>query len=132
MSQVTSVAALAVAMTLTRGLGQSALSVVSIAIVGHWFVRRINLAMAIYSVALSVGFMIAFPVVGALVQSRGWRATWLAIGIALLAVLAPISWVVVRRSPEAIGLAAGRRGRPRGRQRRLPRVSSPDTAGPMP
>ena len=105
MSQVTRSSALAVAITLTRGLGQSALSVVSIAIVGHWFVRRINIAMAIYSVVLSVGFMIAFPVVGALVQSCGWRATWLAVGIALLAVLAPISWVVVRRSPEAIGLA---------------------------
>ena len=104
MSQVTGVAALAVAMTLTRGLGQSALSVVSIAMVGHWFVRRINAAMAVYSLALSIGFMVAFPIVGTFVQSRGWRATWLAIGIALLAVLAPIAWLVVRRSPEAIGL----------------------------
>ncbi len=103
MSQVTSVAALAVAMTFTRGLGQSALSVVSIAMVGHWFVRRINTAMAMYSLALSIGFMIAFPVVGSLVQSHGWRSTWLAIGITLLAVIAPISWLVVRRSPEAIG-----------------------------
>ena len=42
--------------------------------------------MAMYSLALSIGFMIAFPVVGSLVQSRGWRSTWLAIGIALLAV----------------------------------------------
>ena len=71
--------------------------------VGHWFVRRINTAMAMYSLALSIGFMIAFPVVGSLVQSHGWRSTWLAIGITLLAVIAPISWLVVRRSPEAIG-----------------------------
>src|ERR1044071_2599709 len=63
---------LALLITLTRGLGQSALSVVSITIVGQWFVRRVNLAMAVYTVMLSVGFMIAFPVVGALVLSNGW------------------------------------------------------------
>ena len=73
MSRVTTFTGLAVAITLTRALGQSALSVVSIAMVGHWFVRRIDMAMAIYSVVLSVGFMIAFPVVGSLVQSSGWR-----------------------------------------------------------
>jgi MFS family permease len=104
MSRVSSVATLAVAMTLTRAVGQSALSVVSIAIVGHWFVQRINMAMGLYSVALSIGFMIAFPLVGSLVQQWGWRPTWLAIGVALLAGLAPISWLIVRRSPEAIGL----------------------------
>ena len=78
MSRVTSFAELAIAVTLTRALGQSALSVVSLAMVGQWFVRRIDMAMAIYSVVLSVGFMIAFPVVGSLVQSRGWRFAWFA------------------------------------------------------
>ena len=97
MSQVTTVVALAVALLLTRAVGQSALSVVSIAMVGHWFVRRINAAMAAYSLALSVGFMIAFPMIGALVQQRGWRFAWLAIGIALFLVLAPVSWLVARR-----------------------------------
>ena len=85
MSRVTTFAELAIAVTLTRALGQSALSVVSIAMVGHWFVRRIDMAMAVYSVVLSVGFMMAFPVVGSLVQSRGWRVAWLAVGAALLA-----------------------------------------------
>src|SRR5262245_27242394 len=45
MSRVQGVALLAVLITLTRGFGQSALSVISITIVGQWFVRRINLAM---------------------------------------------------------------------------------------
>ena len=98
MSRVTTFAELAVAVTLTRALGQSALSVVSIAMVGQWFVRRIDMAMAIYSVTLSVGFMIAFPVVGSLVQSRGWRAAWLAIGIAILGGLVPLAMLAVRRT----------------------------------
>ncbi|MGA9769650.1 MAG: MFS transporter [Blastocatellia bacterium] len=96
---------LALMITLTRGLGQSALSVVSITIVGQWFVRRVNLAMAVYTVLLSVGFMVAFPVVGAVVVSSGWRTAWAAIGGALLLVLVPAAWLLVRRTPEAIGLS---------------------------
>ena len=111
MSRVTTFTGLALAITLTRALGQSALSVISIAMVGHWFVRRLDMAMAIYSVTLSVGFMIAFPVVGSLVQSRGWRVAWFAIGVANLGVLVPLGLLLVRRSPESIGLAAD--GEPR-------------------
>lgn len=104
MSAASSLMAMATWITLTRALGQSALSVVSLAIVGHWFVRRIDKAMAVYSVAISVGFMAAFPLVGYSVQRWGWRAAWLAIGITLLAVLAPLAALVVRRNPEAVGL----------------------------
>jgi cyanate permease len=50
--------------------------------------------------------MIAFPIVGTLVQSRGWRFAWLAVGAAILVGLAPIAWAVVRRNPESIGLSA--------------------------
>src|SRR5262245_34629785 len=64
MSRATSLRTLALWITLTRGLGQSALSVVSLAMVGQWFVRRIDRAMAVYSVVMSVGFMAAFPLVG--------------------------------------------------------------------
>src|SRR5687768_15435929 len=41
MSQVTSVIALLIFITLTRGLGQTALSIVSLAMVGKWFRRRL-------------------------------------------------------------------------------------------
>jgi MFS family permease len=106
MSRVTSFGGLAIAITLTRALGQSALSVVSLAMVGHWFVRRIDAAMAVYSVVMSIGFMMAFPIVGSIVQSHGWRNAWFTVGAAILAGLVPLGWLIVRRSPEAIGLAA--------------------------
>lgn len=105
MSGVTGLAALAVLITLTRGFGQSALSVVSITMVGQWFRRRLSLAMAIYAVVLSIGFMIAFPAVGASVERVGWRRTWFVIGLALLVVLTPLAIWLVRRTPESIGLA---------------------------
>ena len=105
MSLASSFTSLAVWVTLTRALGQSALSVVSLAIVGHWFVRRLDRAMAVYSVAISVGFMAAFPLVGLGVQAWGWRGAWMTIGLVIGAVLAPLAAVVVRRSPESVGLA---------------------------
>jgi MFS family permease len=104
MSLASSFTALAVWITLTRALGQSALSVVSLAIVGHWFVRRIDKAMAAYSVAISIGFMAAFPLVGSAVQAWGWRTAWMAVGLAIAAGLTPAAFLIVRRNPESIGL----------------------------
>ena len=132
MARASSFAALAVGLTLTRALGQSALSVVSLAMVGQWFIRRIDMAMALYSVALSVGFMIAFPVVGSLVQSRGWRGAWLSVGIALLAGLVPLAVLIVRRNPESIGLrpdgdeAAANREPGAGNQHPEPSTQNPE------
>lgn len=104
MSRASSLAGLFVLITLTRGLGQSALSVVSLTIVGQWFQRRLDSAMAVYTVVMSVGFMIAFPLIGALVTQSGWRAAWAGVGGALLCVLAPLSLLLMRRSPESVGL----------------------------
>jgi cyanate permease len=79
--------------------------VISITIVGQWFVRRLSLAMGVYTIVLSVGFMLAFPVVGAMVINYGWRYAWTAVGLTLLLGLAPLGWLFVRRSPEACGLS---------------------------
>ncbi len=105
MSITTSVAMMFVLLVLSRGLGQSALSVVSLAMVGQWFRRRLPLAMGVYSIALSMGFMIAFPIVGEVVQREGWRTAWAGIGWCLLPGLALLGWWLARRSPEECGLA---------------------------
>jgi MFS family permease len=53
---------------------------------------------------MSVGFMAAFPLVGALVQAWGWRSAWFSVGFTLVIALAPLAWVLVRRAPEELGL----------------------------
>ncbi len=93
-------------LVLSRGLGQNALSVVSLTMPGHWFARRLSFAMAIYSIALSIGFMAAFPIMGALVSSHGWRFSWGALGWALVFVLAPVGWLLARPAPRDAELAA--------------------------
>jgi len=100
MSSVQGAAMLLVLITLTRGLGQSALSVVSLAMPGKWFRRRLTWAMGVYALVMSIGFMIAFPIVGAVVLSSGWRVAWAGIGVALIVGLAPIAWLLVRPDPE--------------------------------
>jgi MFS family permease len=105
MSGVRGALSLIALITLTRGFGQSALSVVSITIVGQWFRKRLRPAMAVYSVILSIGFMIAFVVVGEAIKSAGWRPAWAGVGAAILIGLVPLGWLLVRRSPESIGLA---------------------------
>jgi MFS family permease len=130
MSLATTMTGLAVWVTLTRALGQSALSVVSLAMVGQWFVRRIDGAMAVYSVVMSVGFMTAFPMVGGVVQSAGWRTAWLGIGVALLAALAPLAWLVVRPRPESMGLLPdGERDEPGRRLTTAPTSAASGLAG---
>jgi MFS family permease len=112
MSGAEGAVAVALLITLTRGFGQSALSVVSITMIGQWFVRRLSLAMAVYTVVLSVGFMLAFPLVGAAVIEYGWRAAWAGVGLSLLLGLAPLAWLLARRSPEACDVAPDGEPRP--------------------
>lgn len=99
MSGVHGIAPLFILITLIRGLGQSALSVVSIAMIGYWFKRRINTAMAVYSLALSIGFVIAFVLVEQSVRVSGWRTAWAQIGWALLLVLTPVGFLLAKREP---------------------------------
>ncbi len=99
-SSVQSAALLLISITLTRGLGQSALSVVSLAMPGKWFRRRLTWAMGVYALVMSIGFMVAFPAVGALVLGRGWRVAWASVGAALIVGLAPAAWFLVVREPD--------------------------------
>ncbi len=82
--------------TLTRGLGQSMLSVVSLAIVGKAaYGPRQPLAMAVYAVLVSVLFIIAFIVLGEVIPKSGWRSAWQGVGWSVL-VLGPLFALFVR------------------------------------
>ncbi len=104
LARVHDVAALAVLLTLSRALGQSALSVASLSIIPRWFARRLPLAMAVYSIVLSVLFAVAFQVAIQVRKSEGWRTLWTGVGWSLILILAPMSAIVLRRGPESCGL----------------------------
>jgi MFS family permease len=95
---------LAVALTLVRGLGQGALSVVAIALVGKWFRRRAGAAMGAFTLLLAIGFVAPIFVVEAAVKSVGWRAAWEGVGWALVLGLVPLGLIFARSTPEACGV----------------------------
>ena len=104
MSAATGMMGLCIGLTLSRGLGQSALSVVRLALVGRWFARRLNSAMGVYSLLVGIGFIAAFPSVGQAVLKAGWREAWAWTGWFLILVLAPLAAAAVRSNPEDQGL----------------------------
>jgi MFS family permease len=91
---------LALLLTLTRGFGQTSLSVASLTTVGKWFSVRISLAMGVYSLVLGIGFIAAFPGVQKAVEVYGWRSPWIAVGWSLIA-MAIVSLVFLRSGPDA-------------------------------
>ena len=92
-----SLVVLAIGVTATRAFGQSMLSVASLALVAKWFGRRLPQAMGVYSLAMGVGFMLAFPSRGAGIVAFGWRPAWSTCGWILLGLAVVISWIIRNR-----------------------------------
>ena len=73
-------------------------------IIAQWFTRYRGRALAISS--MGVGFAkVCMPVVAAsLILWLGWRQTWLAFGLMTLGLLVVPALLIIRRTPEAMGL----------------------------
>jgi len=104
MSRVEGPRALAGWLILVRGLGQSALSIASMAVIGKWFRQRLGAAMGAFAVALTIGFIVGVLAMGAAVSDWGWRDAWQGLGIAVLA-LTPVFWLLTRDAPNDGGVA---------------------------
>ncbi|MBX3448126.1 MAG: MFS transporter [Planctomycetaceae bacterium] len=94
--------ALFLALVLVRGLGQSALSVVSLTMVGKWFPRRSGAAMGVFAVLLTFGFIASILAFGELSTKYGWRSAWSQMGVMLVVGLAPLAWLVARDRPGSV------------------------------
>ena len=88
---------------LTRGLGQSALSVASLALIGRSASRRTGQAMGVYALLTSAGFLAAFAVLRKVVMRHPdeWRPTWAGIGVGVLLAGALTAFLVRNRLLEA-------------------------------
>lgn len=80
--------------------------------VNNWFVARRSVTTAIATLAQMVG-LVSLPLIAqAGIGHGGWRAGWLAVGIAVLAVGFIPTWLLLVRAPEDIGLVPDRRTTP--------------------
>ena len=69
----------------------------------NWFIRRRGLAMGLAFAGVGIGSVTLLPWVQHMIEQTGWRTACTAMGILVLAVLAPIN-LLLRKRPEDIGL----------------------------
>jgi hypothetical protein len=98
MSGTATVALMAGLILLTRGLGQSALSVVSLALLGKSFGRHNARATGIYSALVGLGFGLSFKYVryADTWLNHDWQLLWSMFGWVLVVGVAPLSWLLTR------------------------------------
>lgn len=88
-----------------RMLGQGSLTLVPTTLVAIWFRRLRGRATALAALAMPVS-QAAFPVlIFALVSSIGWRNAWTVLAFVIWGLLLLPTLVLVRRSPESVGLS---------------------------
>ena len=87
-----------------RSLGQTALSLVSTSMVGVWFVRLRGRATAAVMLASPASQAILPPIAYLLIVAGDWRSAWEVMGIAVWVILILPAVLLVRRSPESVGL----------------------------
>jgi cyanate permease len=77
--------------------------------VNNWFVARRSVTTAIATLAQMVGLVTLPLIAEAGMLHGGWRAGWLAVGLAVLAVGFIPTWLLLVRAPEDIGLVPDHR-----------------------
>ena len=78
--------------------------VVMINVLSRWFVRKRGNAIGFGLAGVSVGSMMITPIIGAISEYFGWRATYLFCGLLVLAINIPLILTILKRNPEELGL----------------------------
>ena len=72
--------------------------------VQKWFVRQRGRATSFVTAGFGIGGMTFVIVHQQLIDAIGWRAAWVASGLFVIALVVPITWFVIKRQPEDMGL----------------------------
>ena len=78
--------------------------VVANAVVSRWFIARRGTAVSLLGSAAMAGMSLMVPTVAWLILTLGWRTTYIVIGTFVLVCLLPLCLLVLRDSPESMGL----------------------------
>ena len=80
--------------------------VIASGVVARWFSKRRGTALSVLGSASMTGMSLLVPAVTWLILTRGWRVTYMVIGLVVLVIVLPLCLWVIRDSPESMGLAA--------------------------
>ncbi len=74
-------------------------------LINQWFKKKNGLALGVLSAAGGLFGAIAQLVVANLIATSGWRTAYITVGVAAMAIVIPVALVLLKRSPQAHGVA---------------------------
>ena len=80
--------------------------VIASGVVARWFSKRRGTALSVLGSASMTGMSLLVPVVTWLILTTGWRMTYMLIAAGVLVLVLPLCLLVLRDSPESVGLMA--------------------------
>jgi MFS family permease len=87
------------------GTGLSATTLIPAqTLVANWFAKKRGIAMGITMIGVAVGGIVFSPLAHHLIERFDWRQTYVLFGLAIPVVIVPLAVLVIRRSPEELGL----------------------------
>src|SRR5512132_879510 len=78
--------------------------VIASGVVARWFSKRRGTALSVLGSASMTGMSLLVPAVTWLILTTGWRFTYVVIAGAVLLLILPLCLLVLRDSPESVGL----------------------------
>ena len=107
--------AVTIAFYLIRASAQGVMTLAGRNAIGRWFNHRRGIATAVSGVLTAFAFSVAPKYLDRLIVTFGHRGAWAILGLAMITVMAPLSWLLFRDDPESVNLAMdGDTGGPRG------------------
>lgn len=98
------VVVLFISLAALRALGQGSIPVHSTLLIAQWFVKYRGRAVAITTMGFAVGSAAVPSLARMLIEAIGWRETYMVLGIAVWVLVLPANVLLVRNTPEEMGL----------------------------
>ncbi len=87
-----------------RTLGQGSLTLIPTTLVAIWFIRLRGRATALTTLGMGASTAAFPPLIHWLISASDWRQAWIVLSILVCALLLLPSLLLIRRSPESVGL----------------------------
>lgn len=92
-----------VAFVALRFLGQGGMGLVNSTAIAKWWVRRRGWVMGLALVAFALFQSVYLTALQSSIDTFGWRATWIILGICVGVLVMPVWWLLMRDQPEKYG-----------------------------
>jgi MFS family permease len=79
-------------------------NVAPVSLIVRWFETHRGLALGLMATAIATGQLVVTPVSLLAIKAVGWRATMAIFAVALVFVLAPMAFLLLRSSPAGVGM----------------------------